>query len=188
MPYNPAFLVNVAAFQAYLRERPKNLPPFEKDSDGNSILHTGERWCRVENCSSGHRLFADTGSLRVHVLKAHNKTMKLKEAPRKSRHTMEEEQEIIAWFMNIGKLPRLPLTKSNTVSVKAVKEHLKDRHLLYPCSACKAKNLTCPKTPFVCKYLERYFDVVADFDPPVDDNEDEDDYEDEDDEDEDNDQ
>ncbi|KAJ5316797.1 hypothetical protein N7508_001305 [Penicillium antarcticum] len=143
------------------------LPPYETDDNGHIVMHIGEVFCRVPDCSSQTKQFSHTGNLRVHI-KAHKDLTlpgRAKGAP-----SVEDKNASIAWYKSLFAPPKkmaVPFTKAGNIGIKEIKDFLRTKHVTqFPCESCEQANAKCCATPFVCEYLDRYYDVEDSFDRP----------------------
>ncbi|OQD81816.1 hypothetical protein PENANT_c025G09058 [Penicillium antarcticum] len=137
------------------------------DDNGHIVMHIGEVFCRVPDCSSQTKQFSHTGNLRVHI-KAHKDLTlpgRAKGAP-----SVEDKNASIAWYKSLFAPPKkmaVPFTKAGNIGIKEIKDFLRTKHVTqFPCESCEQANAKCCATPFVCEYLDRYYDVEESFDRP----------------------
>ncbi|KAI9034732.1 uncharacterized protein KD926_006351 [Aspergillus affinis] len=166
-----AAISNNKWYQWYLRQVPLGLlelPAYEMDNKGHPVIHYGELFCRVQDCSKGQRKFTATNNLRTH-LKSHN-GITLDNEDKGGRVSQKVQDDAIRWYRRLfagvesevqgpassavspagpagpanASLPALPLKqKDNTVHTTNMRQLVRNMGHKVPCNSCPALKDCC---------------------------------------------
>ncbi|KAE8384443.1 hypothetical protein BDV23DRAFT_177034 [Aspergillus alliaceus] len=155
----------------YLREVSAGhieLPEYDKDKHGDIIIHYGEVFCQVPECSKSSKQFSATNNLRTHISSHSN--IPVPSGDKGGRASQEEINQ--AWYKglfqgathsssslmgssarltpapappadSISRLPLLPRKKDGAPHVTNIRKRAVDLGGSVPCDSCKTKNECC---------------------------------------------